>query len=160
MKTFKKLLISAVVGALAISGPAGAAGGRPKPYKSESVTIQFATGLPPITPAEFLATCDIPTTTQGLDAYVFAVPRPYRNIQAEITTQNKGADLMGAPEHHDIDIYIYDSSCKQIVEFSTEALDEEGYLPPGSAFILLVNYAMPVSGPAEVSFRLEPLKGF
>ena|SRR5688572_14644999 len=166
MSLFKK---AGVLGVALLMGVANSASGASdkevKTYKSETVTIQLGKWAPygddpsttlMVTAAEFQAKCAIPTETQGLDAYVFVVPRPYRTIEAAIRTKGKGVDITGTAEFHDIDIYIYDAQCTQIAEYATNNADEWGFLPKGSAFIMLSNYAMTVSGPAEVSFSLKP----
>ena len=163
---FKKTVVFGVALLLGAANPAlGASDRGLKPYKSETVTIQFGQWAPYgsdpdpmylVTAQEFQAKCAIPTETQGLDAYVFAVPRPYRNTDAWIRTKGEGADITGTAEYHDIDIYLYDEECSQIAEYATTSPEDEGPLPKGSAFIVLANYAMTVSGPAQVSYRLEP----
>lgn len=165
MRLSRKAVVLGVVLLMGAANPAsGASGKRVKPYKSETVTIQVGKWAPygddpettlMITATEFQAKCAIPTETQGLDAYVFEVPRPYRTIEAAIRTKGKGVDVTGG-EYHDIDMYIYDAQCIQIAEYTSDSRDEEGFLPAGSAFILLSNYAMAVAGPAQVSFLLEP----
>ncbi len=150
-----------------VEAPAsGAAGKKLKPYKSETATIEVGKWAPfipdlqlsiTVTGAEFLARCDIPTETIGLDAYVFEVPRAYRQVEADIYTTGEGTDLFG-DEYHDIDIYIYDSQCNLLVNYATSNRDEMGLLPKGSSFVLLTNFAgiPPASGPTTASFRLEP----
>ena len=69
----------------ALSAPASAGKKKLKPYKSETITI--AAGHPAfystsgtlltVTAQEFLQTCAIPSSN-GLDAYVFEVPRRTR----------------------------------------------------------------------------------
>ena len=173
---FKKTVVLGVALLMGAAHPAlGASGKVVKPYKSETVTIQFGRWTPygsdpdpmwMITAQEFQANCAIPTETQGFDAYVFEVPRPYRTIEAAISTKGEGVDITGTAEYHDVDIYIYDADCTQIAEYATNNTDEKGFLPKNSAFILLSNYSMtnpfnpklnlPVSGSAQVSFSLKP----
>ncbi len=156
----KKLLIVGLVLALAAALTAPAAAGKkkkkgPKPYTSEEVTVQIghpvfngASGsVVGVTPQEFLQTCSLPSTN-GLDAYVFEVPKPYQKIQASIdaTGSAQGID-------HDIDIYLFDSSCAPVGTFNAAGTDESGVLSAGTAFILLHNY---IGGPTTMQFTLKP----
>ena len=166
--TFTKTLIPIMALLLvSVASPAsGASGKKLKPYQSETATIEVGKWAPfipelrlsiTVTGTEFLSKCDIPTETNGLDAYVFEVPRAYRQVEAVIRTTGEGTDLVG-DEYHDIDIYIYDSQCDLIVNYFTSNRDEAGLLPRGSAFILLTNFAPFASGPTTASFRLEPTR--
>ncbi len=156
----KRILIATLALALvAGSGSAAVAGKKkkgPKPYKSETVSI--ATGhtvlnsasgsVLSVTAQEFMARCALPDSN-GLDAYVFEVPKEYQSITSAI--QATGA---GAPVPHDLDIYLFDSSCAITVAFNTETADESGLLPVGTAFILIHNYQ---PGPVDAAFTLKPI---
>ena len=154
----KKLLILGLVLALAAAFAAPATAKKkkgPKPYTSEEVTVQI--GHPVlnsqsgtvvgVTPQEFLQTCALPSTN-GLDAYVFEVPKEYQKIQSliEATGAAQGVDP-------DIDIYLFDSSCAPVGKFNAAGTDESGVLAPGTAFILLHNYT---GGPTTMQFTLKP----
>lgn len=155
----KKLLIVGLVLALAAALTAPAAAGKkkkgPKPYTSEEVTVQIghpvfngASGtVVGVTPQEFIQTCALPSTN-GLDAYVFEVPKAYQKIQAAIdaTGSAQGID-------HDIDIYLFDSSCAPAGAFNAVGTDESGVLSAGTAYILLHNYT---GGPTTMQFTLKP----
>lgn len=162
----RSLAIAVVLALAAVSTSASVAAGRSKSdrYRSKTVTISHGKWAPfideldltiTVTAAEFLANCAIPKDTNGFDAYVFKVPKDFRSRDASIWTKGSGAGLAGEA-YHDIDIYIYDSNCKQTANFATINQNEVGYLPVGSAFILLNNYNTFASGPAEVSFELGP----
>jgi len=155
----KKLLILGLILALAAAFAAPAAAGKkkkgPKPYTSEEVTVQV--GHPVlngqsgtvvgVTPQEFLQTCALPSSN-GLDAYVFEVPKEYLKIQSLIEATG-AAEAVPA----DIDIYLYDSSCAPVGKFNAAGTDESGVLAPGTAFILLHNYT---GGPTAMQFTLKP----
>lgn len=154
----KKLLIIGLVLALAaaIAAPAAAKKKKgPKPYTSEEVTVQI--GHPVlngqsgtvvgVTPQEFIQTCALPSSN-GLDAYVFEVPKQYQKIQSLIEATGAAE---GVP--HDIDIYLFDSSCAAHGQFNAAGTDESGVLSPGTAFILLHNYT---GGPTTMQFTLKP----
>lgn len=154
----KKLLILGLVLALAaaLAAPASAKKKKgPKPYTSEEVTVQI--GHPVlnsqsgtvvgVTPQEFLQTCAIPSTN-GLDAYVFEVPTDYQKIQSSIDASGVAPGVAA-----DIDVYLYDSSCAPVGKFNAAGTDESGVMAPGTAFILLHNYA---GGPTTMQFTLKP----
>lgn len=159
----KKLLILGLVLALAASfaAPAGAKKKKgPKPYKSEVVSVQLghpvfhgaSETVVGITPQEFIRTCALPSTN-GLDAYVFEVPKDYQKITSEIDATGVGATDAAAPA--DVDIYLFDSSCAAHGYFNTAGTSEAGVLAPGAAFILLHNYT---GGPTDLQFTLKPYK--
>ena len=139
----KKLLILAVVAALML-GPQVVAGAKkkPKPYKSDEVTLLLAHpvaystsgGVQSITAHEFEARCATPSTN-GLDGYVFEVPKDYQKIIS--TVEAKGSNSTGT---YDLDIYLYDTSCKQTLAFNAEGTDEIGTITPGTGWIFIHNY--------------------
>ena len=156
----KKLLIIGLVVALAAALAAPAAQAKkkkkgPKPYTSEEVSVAIghpvfssASGtLVGVTPQEFIQTCALPGSN-GVDAYVFEVPKAYQKIQASIeaTGAAQGID-------HDVDIYLFDSSCASKGAFNAAGTDESGVLASGTAFIVLHNYT---GGPTTMQFTLKP----
>lgn len=154
----KKLLIVGLVLALvaALAGPSLAKKKKgPKPYTSEEVTVQIghpvfngqSGSVVGVTPQEFLQTCALPSTN-GLDAYVFEVPKDYQKIQSLIEATGSAEGI-----EHDIDIYLFDSSCAPAGTFNAAGTDESGVLTAGTAFILLHNYT---GGPTTMQFTLKP----
>ena len=141
----KRLIAFAVVASLALSvTPALAGKKKPKPYKSETVS----TGIPhtlgynstqsvnSVTAKEFESSCSIPSSN-GLDGYVFEIPKEYQGIQASIEAIGSN---QGTPASYDLDIYMYDASCK--VNFVSQATgtDESAVIPKGTAFVFVHNY--------------------
>ena len=155
----KKLLIIGLVLALtaALAGPSVAKKKKkgPKPYTSEEVTVQLghpvfygASGtVVGVTPQEFIRSCALPSSN-GLDAYVFEVPKDYQKIQASIEATGSAEGI-----EHDIDIYLFDSSCTSTGAFNAAGTDESGVIAAGTAFILLHNYT---GGPTTMQFTLKP----
>lgn len=159
----KKLLILGLVLAVAAALAAPASAGKkkgPKPYKSEVVTVQL--GHPVfngqsgtvvgITPQEFINTCALPTTN-GVDAYVFEVPKDYQKITSSIEATGVGVTDAAAPA--DVDIYLFDSSCADHGKFNSAGTSESGVLMAGTAYIVLHNYT---GGPTDLQFTLKPVK--
>lgn len=160
----KKLLILGLVLALAAAFAGPAAAGKkkkgPKPFKSETMTVEI--GHPVfhgssgtvvgVTPQEFINTCAIPLTN-GLDAAVFEVPADYTKIQSSIEATGTGVTDAAAPA--DIDIYLFDDACAPTGAFNSAGTSEAGVVSPGTAFVVLHNYT---GGPTDVQFTLKPYK--
>ncbi|HJR45063.1 MAG TPA: hypothetical protein VJ927_05610 [Actinomycetota bacterium] len=157
----KRLLIIGLVLALAaaLAVPASAKKKKgPKPYKSETVTVEFghpvfngySGTLVGVTPQEFLNTCAIPSSN-GLDAWVFEVPAEYQKIQSLI--EASGVGTTDGALLADIDIYLFDDACAAHGLFNNPGTDESGVLAPGTAYIVLHNY---VGGPTDLGFTLKP----
>ena len=152
----RKLIAVAAALAVVVAPSAASAGKKPKPYKSETVSI--ATGHPvfssasgtvvSVTAQEFINTCSIPASN-GLDAYVFEVPAEYQNIEAKLEATGTGA----AAPAYDVDVYTYDSSCVQNSAQNSPGTDQSGYLFKGTAFVLVHNYE---PGPLDVQLTLKP----
>ena len=130
--------------ALALSPQAARAGKKmPKPYKSEEVSIAVAhpifygstQSVNTLTAKEFEARCAIPTSN-GLDAYVFEVPAAYQKVVANV----EAIGTATGPAGYDLDMFIYDKSCKVTNAFQAEGTDEAGMIPKGSAYVLVHNY--------------------
>lgn len=160
----KKLLVLALVAALlaAFAAPSVAKKKKkgPKPYTSETVTVQLghtvlnsqSQTLVGVTPQEFLNSCAIPSSN-GVDAWVFEVPAEYQKITSLIEAE--GVGVTDGAVAADMDIYLFDAACEQIGTFNTVGTSESGALSAGTAFILLHNYA---GGPTDMSFTLTPAK--
>jgi len=142
----KKLLVFLLVLSLVGGAQSALAGKRkkkPKPYKSEQVTLAVPhpvafsnTGsVNSITAKEFENTCALPSSN-GLDAYVFEVPAAFKRFDARVEAIGEG----GGPLGYDLDIYLYDASCQVTFPFNAAGTDETGLLPKGTAFILIHNY--------------------
>jgi len=149
----------AVAAALAIVvAPSSAFAGKkkPKPYTSEKVSIAMghpvfngASGsVAAVTAAEFLGRCAVPATN-GLDAYVFEVPKQYQKLQAELEVTG----VAGLPYAYDMDVYLFDSSCTLTSAQNSPGTDQSGFLLKGTAFVLVHNYE---PGPVEAQLTLKP----
>jgi hypothetical protein len=149
----KRLVLPVALVLLAIA-PAAWAGAKPKPYKSPDVTIAVShpifygnTGtVNDVTAKEFESSCATPASN-GLDAYVFAVPKPYQKITA--TVEAIGSD--SGPAAYDLDMYFYDKTCKTNGYANATGTDEYGVIPKGTAWILVDNYV----GDPNVSVHIE-----
>ena len=158
----KKLLIVGLVLSLAaaFAAPASAKKKGPKPFKSETITVDV--GHPVlnsqsgtvvgVTPQEFINTCALPTTN-GLDAAVFEVPADYQSITSLIEATGVGTTDTAVPA--DVDIYLFDESCVANGKFNAAGTSESGVLAAGTAFVLLHNYT---GGPTDLQFTLKPVK--
>jgi hypothetical protein len=149
---------TAVILALAIAvgmQPATAAPKKkPKPYKSEEVTLGIAhpvfysatQSVNTVTAKEFENRCAVPSSN-GFDAYVFEVPKAYRSIQAAITA-------VGSPSqeiNYDIDVFLYDAKCAVTLAYQATGNDESGVLAKGTAWILIHAY----EGEPNLSAHIE-----
>ena len=141
----KRLVIALVIAGLAaMTQPALAGKKGPKPWKSEEVTLAIAhpvvynsTGsVNSITAKEFENTCAVPSSN-GLDGYVFEVPKEYQAIQASVAAIGAGA---GTPAAYDLDLYFYDSNCVVTLVSQATGTDENGVIPKGTAWIFMHNY--------------------
>ena len=156
----KHLAIAVVVVLVAALAGTALAGKKRKPnsYKSEDVEISVghtATLEPPevilsVTAQEFIRTCALPSSN-GLDAYVFEVPAPYRRIGALITAHGQG----GSPYAPDPDIFLFTESCQLTEYFIEVGPDEIGAMRKGTAFILINNGSI-IGGPMSAWFELAP----
>ena len=154
----KRLIAFAVVASLALSvTPALAGKKKPKPYKSETVS----TGIPhtvaynstgsvnAVTAKEFETSCSLPSSN-GFDGYVFEIPKDYRAIQASLEAAGSSA---GAASY-DLDVYMYDASCKNTLASQATGTDESAVIPKGTAFVFVHNYLGDPN--TQVQITLEP----
>jgi hypothetical protein len=150
----KKAVILGVILALGLMVPAAHAGKKPKPYKSANVQLLVAhpleygnTGsINSVTAKEFEAKCDVPTSN-GLDGYVFAVPKQFQKVDSEIDAVGEPGGAAG----YDLDIYLYDANCAPTLAFNSAGTDETGLLPKGTAWIFVHNYL----GDPGTTFHIE-----
>jgi hypothetical protein len=152
------ILLLGLVAALA--APAGAKKKKKvKPYKSETVTIQaghpafYSTSgtIVSVTAQEFFQTCSVPQASNGVDAYVFEVPKAYQKITASIEAIGESV----SPAGYDLDLYLYDKACKNVGVYNAAGTDEYGVLAKGTSFIVLHAYA---GNPVDAFVTLKPLK--
>ena len=130
---------------------------KPKPYKSEQVTLAVphpvafsSTGsVNAITAKEFESNCALPSSN-GLDAYVFEVPAAFKKYDARVEAIGEAA----GPAGYDLDIYLYDATCKVTFAFNAAGTDETGLLPKGTAFILIHNYLGDPALPAHIELSV------
>jgi hypothetical protein len=163
----KKALVLTVVMAMSMSliSPATAGGKKkkgPKPYKSEEGVIvaphtmlYSSTGeVNSITVNEFEARCAIPASN-GLDAYVYEVPKEYQKIEA-----NAEAHGM-AQVAWDLYIFFYKKDCTPqptaaSAQGTVTQADIEGIMPAGTAWVVIADFA---GDPVTVFYELSPRKG-
>jgi hypothetical protein len=152
------ILLLGLVAALAGPASAGKKKKKVKPYKSETVTI--AAGHPAfygtsgtlvsVTAQEFFANCSIPQSN-GFDAYVFEVPKPYQKLSATIEAVGKSDN----PAGYDLDLYLYDKACKNVGVYNAAGTDEYGALGKGTSFIVLHAYT---GNPVDAYISLKPTR--
>lgn len=160
----RKILVLCLVAALiaAFMAPAGAAKRKkkkaPKPYTSEEVDIVLshpvANGqsgsVVGVTAQEFMQNCAIPSSN-GLDAWVFEVPGPYRKINAR--TEAMGTTTGGV---YDLDLYYFDKDCElHGAPSNAEGTNETGYMSKGTRYVLMHNY---LGEPVTAHLMLKPMK--
>lgn len=150
----RKLVAPIAIALLALGPAAWAGGSQPKPYKSPEGTIALShpifygdTGtVNTVTAKEFESSCAIPASN-GLDAYVFAVPKAYQKIAASVDAV--GTD--SGPAAYDLDMYFYDKTCKVTGYSNSEGTDESGVFNKGTAYVLVDDYL----GDPNVSVHIE-----
>lgn len=157
----KKMLVGLVAASL-VAAPAGAGAlakakkkKGPKPYVSSEIAIR--TGhhaahsqsgtLVTVTAQEFIRTCAIPGTN-GVDAAVFEVPADYKGLEASVK-----AIGTGAPAPYDLDLYLFDESCNEVVFYNPTGTDEAGILTEDTAYVLVHNFE---PGPVSAHIELRP----
>ena len=144
----KNLIVTVLLLGLvaALSAPATAAKKKKlKPYKSETVTIAaghpafYTTAGTPltVTAQEFLQTCSIPKSN-GVDAWVFAVPKAYQKVAGTVQATGKTDN---STVGYDLDLFTYDKKCKNNGVYNSAGTDESGVLSKGTAFVLVHAYA-------------------
>ena len=152
----RKIVIVGVILALALMSPAADAAKKPKakPYKSEDVSLLIAhpiaygnTGsINSITAKEFENSCAVPSSN-GLDGYVFEVPKQFLKMDAQIDAIGAAPGTAG----YDLDIYLYNADCQPTLAFNSTGTDETGLLPKGTPWIFVHNYL----GDPNTTFHIE-----
>jgi len=149
-----KLLCLALALLVAVAAPSALAGKKkkkPKSWKSEEVTVTVphpvfygqTQEVNNVTAQEFESSCAIPNS-QGFDAWVFEVPKPYQKLDAAL-----GA--LGSGGTYDLDVFFYDADCAIKMASQAEGTDESAFMPAGTAWVLVHNYL----GDPNVSFHIE-----
>jgi hypothetical protein len=141
-------------------GPAVAGKKKPKPYTSEEgiiavphTMLNSTTGeVNSVTAREFEARCEIPASN-GLDAYVYEVPKAYQKIEAEIAARANASIAW------DLYVFFYTKDCVRApyslgAQGSVTQADVEGPMPKGTAFVLIADFA---GEPTTVYYELKPL---
>jgi hypothetical protein len=158
----KKTIILALTAALVLSVAGGALAGKkkkgPKPFTSDTFTIQAghpafhgqSGTLLSITAQEFLQSCAIPGSN-GVDAFVLEVPADYAKVQA--TVDATGVANPDTPAGYDLDLYFYGPDCAETGLSNNAGTDELGIMTAGTAFILVHSYT---GGPVDAKVTLKP----
>jgi hypothetical protein len=159
----KKLLVAILLLGLVAALSAPAAAGKKKkvkPWKSETVTIvaghpafhgPSGGNLVSVTAQEFFQSCAVPTVSNGVDAYVFEVPKAYQKLMASATATGSSQN----PAGYDLDLYFYDKACAATGVSNAAGTDELGIMPKGTAFILVHAYT---GNPVDAQVTLKPYK--
>jgi extracellular elastinolytic metalloproteinase len=79
-------------------------------------------------------TCTVPPASQDSDGHVSVLEGEAGDGQHAFTIE-AGATAV------DVDVYMYDESCSQLGSYATEAANEAGTIPSGTAYILTSLYA-------------------
>ncbi len=148
--------------ALAFAAPATAGKKKgPKPYKSEegiilvphTLLVSSTNQVNSVTAREFENRCAIPASN-GLDAYVYEVPKEYQKIEADFVAKGK------AQIAWDLYAFFYDANCKRSpVQINASGAitqqDAQGIMPAGTTYVLIADFA---GDPAIVHYELKPRK--
>ena len=156
LSVMKKLIALATAAAIVAAPSAALAGKKPKPYKSETISILashpvlngYSEGnVVSVTAQELMARCELPSTN-GLDGAVFEIPADYQKINTYITA------VGSSPAPVDVDIYAFDADCKPSQALNQVGTDESGAILKGTAFVFVHNYP---GGPLDTYIELKPL---
>jgi hypothetical protein len=155
---FKRVVLAGLTLAVAVGslGVATAAPKKPKPYKSEVVSLGIAhpvvhgsTGsVNSVTAKEFEAQCGAPASN-GVDGYVFEVPKEYQNRVATVYATAEGSPT-GV---YDLDMYVYDKNCVNTLAINAAGTDEVGMFGKGTAWIFVHNYQGEPGTPAFIEIK-------
>lgn len=150
------VLLVAVVVVLAPLAAAGKKKKKPKPWKSEEVTIAVAhpifygaTGqVNAVTIQEFQHRCAEPAS-QGLDAWVFEIPKPYQKLDAAVEATGSSAGYLS----YDLDVFFFDAECQLTLTSQAEGTDETAFMPKGTVWIGVHNYLGDPQTTAQVTIK-------
>jgi extracellular elastinolytic metalloproteinase len=112
----------------------------PPPDAPVSETFTIAAGNPAnvvspgVVGTELENTCTVPPASQDSDGHVSVLEVEAGDGQHAFTIE-AGATAV------DVDVYMYDESCSQLGSYATEAANEAGTIPSGTAYILTSLYA-------------------
>jgi hypothetical protein len=84
-----------------------------------------------VTASEFEQTCTAPPASQGVDAWVSALPSGFGDGTHTVTVTGEPT-----PAGHDIDLYFYGADCALIGSVASSAADESGVIPGGAAYVV------------------------
>ena len=99
-----------------------------------------------VTRNEWESDCDYTPRTNGVDGWVARVP-------AELADGTHTLKAEGEGSGWDLDLYMYDASCFLLAGYETAAIDEEGEIPEGTAYVMVTNYlgpSQPLENPIHV----------
>ena len=88
-----------------------------------------------VTGTEFTTTCALPVGSQGVDAWVSALPAGFGDGQHTVTVT--GGET---PAGHDLDLYFLGSDCSLKGSAATAAANESGVIPGGTTYVLTQLY--------------------
>ncbi len=98
------------------------------PVMGDPTGLQHVSG---VTANEFEQTCTAPPASQGVDAWVSALPSGFGDGVHTVTVTGEET-----PAGHDIDLYFYDASCAMIGSIATAGANESGVIPGGTAYVV------------------------
>jgi hypothetical protein len=84
-----------------------------------------------VTANEFEQTCTAPPASQGVDAWVSALPSGFGDGTHTVTVTGEPT-----PAGHDIDLYFYGADCALLGSVASSGADESGVIPGGAAYVL------------------------
>ncbi|NUR07229.1 MAG: coagulation factor 5/8 type-like protein [Nocardioidaceae bacterium] len=112
----------------------------PPPDKPVSESFTIAAGnpnnlvSPGVVGTELENTCTVPPASQDSDGHV-------STLKGEQGDGQHAFRVAAGATAVDVDVYLYDASCRQLASYATESANEAGSIPSGTAYILTSLYA-------------------
>jgi extracellular elastinolytic metalloproteinase len=104
---------------------------------SESFTIAAGSPANVVSPGvvgtELENTCTVPPASQDSDGHVTV-------LKGEANDGQHAFSMTSSATNVDTDVYMYDADCVQLASYATEAANEAGTIPSGTAYVLTSLY--------------------
>ncbi|HEV3474307.1 MAG TPA: hypothetical protein VG602_02965 [Actinomycetota bacterium] len=98
---------------------------------------------------EIEGSCSASPKTQGTDGWVEALPPGVSDGTYQVTADGK--PIQGHPQAVDLDLYLYDASCKLLAADEDSGVSETADIPEGAKYVVVANFR---AGPARISLSV------
>lgn len=133
-------VIAGLLGA-ALVGPADARKKR-KPIKfsasgTQAVGKPVMVGSAGLTREEFVQTCSIPSSTQGLDGFVVELPAKVSKVNNLVTLTSSDSTGLDPIGWADIHMFFFSNSCRETGSIADSGPGAKGAMPAGTKYVLV-----------------------